>query len=155
MPLVLGHECYPVNSAPLAYDIAWARFPYDEEPYEPGSDHHPCLVLNTKVFTDSTSGHDYASVQIMYGTSQNQKDRRPPWDYHKIHNYNALIECGLWRETYFCLDRTTRVLWCEEYFPNTDYGTPILGKMPRDHIQALLKLKEVRKSVLDTIQRQT
>lgn len=154
MPLVLGHECYPVNTAPIAYDIVMGRFPYEEEPHIPGPDFHPCLVLNTKVFKDNTTGHDYATVQIMYGTSQNQKDRRNPWDYHKIHNYIALGECGLWRETYFCLDRVTRVLWCEEYFPNTEYGTPILGKMPRDHILELLKVKEVRKVILAQMARQ-
>ena len=92
-----------------------------------------------------------ATLQIMYGTSQSQKDSCPPWDYHKVHNFNALTECGLWRETYFRLDRVTRVLWCEEYFPNTEYGTPILGKLPRDHILALLSKKEVRKEIIARI----
>lgn len=147
MPRALGHECYPVNSAPDAYDIIWANFPYDEEPYNPGPDKHPCLVLSKKVFTEARSGVDYASIQVMYGTSKPQRDRLPPWAYLHIHNYIALERCGLFRETYFIVNRVQRLLWCEEYMPNTDYGSPILGKLPHDYILQLKKLKEIRDAI--------
>jgi len=144
LPTVLGHKCYPVNSAPQAYDIIWANFPYNEHPYTPGPDRHPCLVLNTKVFKDNNTGNDYASLQVMYGTSKSQKDRLKPWEYLHIHNYNALNQSGLFCETYFLVGRTQRLLWCEEYMPLTEHGTPILGKIPMDYILQLKKLKEIR-----------
>jgi len=147
VPLALGHECYPVNTAPEAYDIIWANFPYDEEPYEPGPQRHPCLVLNKKVFKDSRTGHDYASLQVMYGTSQNQRERVPPWEYLHIHNYDATNRCGLYRETFFMVGRIQRILWCEEYMPNLQNGSPILGRLPHDYILSLKKLKEIREAV--------
>lgn len=147
MPLVLGHDCYFVNTAPEAYDIIWARFPYDEEPHNPGPVHHPCLVLNKKVFKDSSSGEDYATLQVMYGTSKPQKDKRQVWEYLHIHNYNALAQSGLCRETYFIVDRIQTLFWCKEYMPYTEHNTPILGKLSMEYIMQLKLLKEMRNEI--------
>ena len=150
MPEALGHQCYPVNSAPEAYDIIWANFPYDEEPYNPGPDRHPCLVLSKKVFLDQRTGNDYATLQVMYGTSKPQSSKLPPWEYLHVHNYIALGRCGLFRETYFIVNRIQKILWCEEYMPNTEHGSPILGKLPMDYVLQLNKLKEIRDAMRDS-----
>ena len=149
MPKVLGFDCYSVNSAPEAYDIIWVNFPYHEEPYSPGPDRHPGLVLNKRVFTDSSSGHDYATLQVMYGTSQPQKGKRQPWEYLNVHNSVALDQSGLYCDTYFIIERTQRLVWCEEYMPPSEYGTPILGKLPMEYILQLKKLKEIRDALKD------
>lgn len=147
MPDILGHECYFVNTAPEAYDIIWANFPYDDEPYNPGPDRHPCLVLNKKVFSDKKTGKDYATLQVMYGTSSPQKGKRNVWEYLHVHNFNALTECGLFCETYFIVERTQRLFWCKDYMPYSEQGSPILGKLPMEYIMQLKLLKKMRDEV--------
>jgi len=143
VPVVLGHNIYDIASSPEIYDIVWVNFPYDEAPYEPGPDRHPGLVLSKSVFKDKNTELNYASLQIAYGTSQPQNDRLP-WEVLRVHNYVALDRCGLCRDTSFILSRVQRLLWCEEYFPISEHGTPILGKLPHAQILALKTLKEVR-----------
>ena len=146
MPQILGHDCYPVTTAPRAFDITWCNFPYREVPYEPGPKRHPALVLSISVHKHAASGLDYATLQVAYGTSQPQNGR-PPYEILHIHNYNALMRAGLCRETWFDLERVQRILWAEEYFPPADHGSPILGKLNHDQIIRLQTVKEVRDAI--------
>ncbi|PHR61802.1 MAG: hypothetical protein COA43_01130 [Robiginitomaculum sp.] len=139
-------DTYPVPSAPQAYDIVQARFPYNEEPYKPGPKRRPCLVLAVQANVDNSGTH-YATVQVAYGTSQAQPNR-PPWEYFHVHNYTALDRSGLCRDTYFIVTRVQWLLWCEDYFPVVkELETPILGHLPHNHILALKNLKDVRDSM--------
>lgn len=82
----------------------------------------------------------------MYGTSRPQNDQKP-WKFLRIHNYMALEKSGLFCDTYFIVDRVQRLFWSEEYMPPSDYGTPILGKLPVEYILQLKKLKEIREAL--------
>lgn len=150
---VLGLSAYAVTTAPAAYDIVSVAFPYKENPGEPGPKCRPGLILSMSAHTERATGRPYATVQVAYGTSSLRvRDRHPPWDIFDVHNYVALQQSGLCTDTHFVLSRIQKLMWCEEFFPIVDrQETPIMGRLPHDHIISLTKLKEVR----DELKRRT
>ena len=144
MVKVLGLNAYPVPTAPDAYDIVQVAFPYREAPCEPGPKLRPCLVLSKSVHRERVTGNPYATLQVAYGTSRKPR-RINPWDMLHVHNYEALYRSGLSKTTFFVLGRIQKLMWCEEFFPvNQSFETPILGRLPQDHILTLNKTKEIR-----------
>lgn len=144
---VYGLNAYAVNTAPDAYDIVSVAFPYRENPGEPGPKLRPGLVLSKSVHTEEKTGTPYATLQIAYGTSASVRNINP-LDVFDVHNYVALQKSGLCSDTHFLLSRIQKLMWCEEFFPIVEkFETPVMGKLPHDHIISLKKVKEVRDSL--------
>ena len=147
---VLGLNAYAVTSAPQAYDIVRVAFPYTEMPGEPGPKCRPGLVLSVSAHVERSTNIPYATVQVAYGTSSGYSrtvNRAGPENVLRVHNYTALQRSGLSQDTYFVLSKNQKLMWCEEFFPQIEeWNTPIMGKLPRDHVFTLQKLKEIRDS---------
>jgi len=144
MVKLYGLSPYPVTTAPQAYDIVSAAFPYQEHPSKPGPKLRPSLVLSVSAHTDEKLKQNYATLQVAYGTSS-KLSNISKLDLFHVHNYVALQRSGLSKNTYFRLDRILTLMWCGEFFPIIDkFETPIMGHLPQEHILSLKTQKEIR-----------
>lgn len=122
----MAFRYYPRDSLPVAFDIVFCRFPYDEAPDEPGPIQHPTIVRQPLVDEDGNP-----HVRVIYGTSQDLLIRG--------HQYFILQtdwkRCGLSKPTRFCIDREARLPWAQEFFDEGSSGTPPVARLSPEAIR--------------------
>ena len=128
---------YRVVTAPTALDIVWCRFPFIEDPNNPGPKPRPGLVRRVL----RKDQHIY--VEVSFGTS-NPK-RYSERDLY-IANFNDMAECGLPQATLFLLDRTVILPWAEEWFSKCEDGSgPVIGQLNatcREYLRLILNWRK-------------
>jgi hypothetical protein len=122
----LPFRYYPPDSLPVAFDIVWCRYPYDESPDEPGPIQHPTIVRQP-LFDEDGNPH----VRVIYGTSQEPLIRGA--EFFTV--ATDLRRSGLSKPTRFCIDREARVPWAEEYFDPSISGRPRLARLAPEAIR--------------------
>ena len=119
----MSYRFYPLSTAPASCDIVWCRFPYMENPDQPGPEPHPGLIR--QAFADQ-DGKPW--VEVVYGTSVDPN--RTGNKYFTVSKVSELDAAGLKFATRFCLGRSMQLPWSEEYFECLGRRTtPILGRL--------------------------
>ena len=114
---------------PSALDIVWCRFPFDEDPSQPGPKQRPALVRQVL-----RKGNVFY-IEVTYGTSNTARmSNRGLY----IANHREMVTAGLPQATLFQLDRLKTLPWAEEWFCKREDGTgPIVGRLGVQSVEYL------------------
>jgi hypothetical protein len=122
---------YPKNTAPVALDIVWCRFPLVEDPSSPGPKSRPGLVRKT------VAKGDKAFIEVCYGTSkfQNYSDADLI-----IANLADMYAMGLPQATVFQLGRTAIIPWASEWVAPLDGHGPKISHLTPTYCEYLARI---------------
>jgi hypothetical protein len=136
----MGWTFYDTATLPEPGDIVWCKWPYRDNPGQPGPVARPTLVRETFVRQDLHTETTFGSLIISYGTGEFD-ERHFDLDL-VISDMRRARELGLHKPTRFSLDPADRkhLLWCEEFFIAPDYVRErglVVGRLGEPELQRM------------------